>query len=248
LQMMLERKKIMVPKAASDLFVKNVIFPLQQHFTVLGDFRIQTTSQHFEGLPIRKIYLKEASDALIIHPVVEYDGIEIELDEIPIHSFFDGEKMIEIERNVDLEDEFKALLEGLNPTFEDQRFHYDDGSYFWLEYHNFLENAWFLDFFEQMQAENIEVFGFSKLRKFKFNKNRGKFKMGVSSELDWFDIQAEVQFGEQVIGLKELRKAIVKKQNYVQLADGTLGILPEEWLEKYGAIFSCGSTLRPNRR
>ncbi len=240
LQMLLDRKKITVQKAASDLFAKNVIFPLQKHFTVLGNFKIQTATQQFEGLPIRKIYLKEASDALIIHPVVEYDSVEIELDEIPVHSFFDGEKMVEIERNVDFEYEFKALLEGLNPVFEDQRFHYDDGSYFWLEYNNFVENAWFLDFFEQMKAENIEVFGFSKLKKFKFNKNRGKFKMGVSSELDWFDIQAEVQFGEQVIGLKELRKAIVKKQNYVQLADGTLGILPQEWLEKYGAIFRIG--------
>ena len=240
-QTILDRKKIVVPSKVRDLFIKNILHPLQQHFRIIGDLKVETKTQTIDNqTPIRKIYLKEAADALIIHPVLEYNNIEVELDGQEVHTHFDGEQIIEIERNLELEEAFKNFLLELHPSFESQFFDYEDGHYFWLEYHNVSADAWFLNFFEKVEAENIEIFGFSKLKKFKFNKNRAAFKMNASSGLDWFDIQAEVQFGDQIVGIKELRKAIVKKQNYIQLADGTLGILPDEWLEKYGAVFRVG--------
>jgi non-specific serine/threonine protein kinase len=53
-------------------------------------------------------------------------------------------------------------------------------------------------------------------------------------------MQMEITFGNQIVSLNDIKKALVKKQNYVQLADGTIGMLPEEWLEKYASLFKFG--------
>jgi non-specific serine/threonine protein kinase len=36
-------------------------------------------------------------------------------------------------------------------------------------------------------------------------------------------MKIEVVFGDQTVSLKEIQKAVLKKQNYVELKDGTLG-------------------------
>jgi non-specific serine/threonine protein kinase len=38
----------------------------------------------------------------------------------------------------------------------------------------------------------------------------------------------------------EVKRALANKQQFVQLGDGTLGILPEEWLKKYSLLFRVG--------
>src|SRR3712207_8895075 len=38
----------------------------------------------------------------------------------------------------------------------------------------------------------------------------------------------------------EVKKALANKQQFVQLNDGTLGILPEDWLKKYSLLFKVG--------
>ena len=91
-----------------------------------------------------------------------------------------------------------------------------------------------------MKQENIKIFGTQELKKFKYNPNKATFFVKTSSGIDWFDMKIEVVFGDQTVSLKEIQKAVLKKQNYVELKDGTLGILPEEWLMKYEHIFKLG--------
>jgi non-specific serine/threonine protein kinase len=62
----------------------------------------------------------------------------------------------------------------------------------------------------------------------------------VSSGLDWFDAKVEIEFGEQRVGIADIKKALAGKQSFVQLGDGTLGILPDEWLKKYALLFKVG--------
>jgi hypothetical protein len=50
----------------------------------------------------------------------------------------------------------------------------------------------------------------------------------------------DILFGDQKVSVAEVKKALAAKQQFVQLADGTLGILPEEWLKKYALLFRVG--------
>ncbi len=50
----------------------------------------------------------------------------------------------------------------------------------------------------------------------------------------------DIVFGDQKVTVAEVKRALANKQQFVQLNDGTLGILPEEWLKKYSLLFRIG--------
>ena len=60
------------------------------------------------------------------------------------------------------------------------------------------------------------------------------FRVSVASGIDWFDLSGSVQFGDQVVPLPRLLAAARKGEHLIKLADGTFGVLPEEWL---GAVW-----------
>jgi hypothetical protein len=91
-----------------------------------------------------------------------------------------------------------------------------------------------------MKQMGITVFGANELKSFKFNLNKPTISVNLKSEIDWFDIVIDIAFGSQKVTMKDLQKAFLKKSNYVALGDGTLGILPEEWMKKFAGYFKSG--------
>lgn len=71
-------------------------------------------------------------------------------------------------------------------------------------------------------------------------RNPGEMKLQVSSGIDWFELHGEVDFGYATARLPELLAALRRGENIVKLDDGTFGLLPEEWLMKYGLIAGLG--------
>ncbi len=70
------------------------------------------------------------------------------------------------------------------------------------------------------------------------------FRIAVSSGIDWFDLSGSVQFGDQVVPLPRLLSAARRGEHLIKLADGTFGVLPEEWLAKYGIIVQSGAAVK----
>jgi superfamily II DNA or RNA helicase len=64
--------------------------------------------------------------------------------------------------------------------------------------------------------------------------------LAVSSGIDWFDLDAEVSFGDQIAHMPDLLGALRPDALTVRLGDGSIGILPEDWIHKYGGIVSAG--------
>ncbi len=76
----------------------------------------------------------------------------------------------------------------------------------------------------------------------KLYRQPGKIDIEVSSGIDWFELHGTVQFGDRVAQLPELLAAVRRGENMVRLDDGTFGIVPEEWLKKYGVLAGLGKT------
>lgn len=93
---------------------------------------------------------------------------------------------------------------------------------------------------ENMKQKGIKVFGANDLKSFRFNLNKPVISVNLKSDIDWFDIEIEVSFGNQKVSLKDIQKSIIKKTNYVTLGDGTIGILAEEWINKFENYFKTG--------
>ena len=75
----------------------------------------------------------------------------------------------------------------------------------------------------------------------KLYRRPGRFKLEVTSGIDWFDLSATVDFDGLPASLPQLLRALRRGENTVVLGDGSLGILPEEWLAKYGLLGELGS-------
>ncbi len=75
----------------------------------------------------------------------------------------------------------------------------------------------------------------------KLYRRPGAIQIEVTSGVDWFDLHGTVEFGDRVARLPELLAALRRGDGAVRLDDGTFGIVPEEWLRRYGALAAAGT-------
>ena len=70
----------------------------------------------------------------------------------------------------------------------------------------------------------------------------GAVEVAVRSSIDWFDLSAEVSYGAERVALPALLAAVRRGDRYVTLRDGTLGLLPEAWLEQHRLVGELGAS------
>ncbi|MCW3110709.1 MAG: SNF2-related protein, partial [Segetibacter sp.] len=107
----------------------------------------------------------------------------------------------------------------------------------------FLDEDWFLNAFEEWESQGITVLGFNQLKGNKLNQHKAKITIRVTSGTNWFNTDVNVRFGRKKASLKQLQASVRNKSRYVHLDDGTLGILPAEWIEKFSAYFNSGEVI-----
>jgi superfamily II DNA or RNA helicase len=68
------------------------------------------------------------------------------------------------------------------------------------------------------------------------------FKLAVTSGMDWFELDGRVSFGSQEIPLPDLLDAARRGETTISLGDGSIGMLPEDWLRQYGLLADLGTS------
>ncbi len=71
-------------------------------------------------------------------------------------------------------------------------------------------------------------------------RRAGTTKLSVSSGIDWFELHGGVDFEGQVASLPDLLAAIRKGDGMVRLGDGSFGMLPEDFLERFAPLAGLG--------
>ncbi len=184
----------------------------------------------------KQLYLKSLDKHILFVPKISYNGMVIEIGNTKDIFFYEKKQLIKIEREKEIEQNVMQFLKDSHPKFNNQ------GNLFfmYLSPNEMIEKLWFLDFFENCKKNDIEVFGFEKLDNFKYNTNKPKIASSIKSGIDWFDVQLSLEYGDQKINLNELKKVLQKNERFIKLNDGTLGILPEEWIQKLQRYFRYG--------
>jgi len=72
-------------------------------------------------------------------------------------------------------------------------------------------------------------------------RQAGQIQFRVNTSIDWFELNASVDFDGQKVALPELLAALSRGETTIVLGDGSLGVLPEEWLEQYGLLTGLGA-------
>ena len=229
-----DKKPVQFTKASWPEQLQKIVLPLTKEYKV--EFDKSLIKEIKEGEPEVKLMLIEKGDYLLFQPVFSYKGFETRANDKAVIIIPEGEKILLVKRNEESEQQFITRLESLHSQFIRPQ----DGNSLVLKGPDVLKNNWFFLFIDEMKAMKVPVYGFETLKNFRFNTAKPSTHIHVSSGLDWFDAKIELAFGEQRIGIGDIKKALANKQSFVQLNDGTLGILPDEWIKKYSLLFKVG--------
>jgi superfamily II DNA or RNA helicase len=210
------------------------VMPLTRDYKV--DFDRSLIDEVKDGEPDTKLYLHEKGEYLVFQPIYNYKGYDTKGKDKGELIIPQGDKVVVVHRNRDAEKGFLHKLEILHSNFVP----FDDGAALALKGAEVLKNNWFFLFVDAMKEAKVPVFGFESLKNFRFNTAKPQTHIYISSHTDWFDAKVDILFGDQKVSVAEVKKALANKQQFVQLNDGTLGILPEEWLKKYSLLFRVG--------
>ncbi len=226
--------KITVSSEEWNKTLHQFLVPLAKEYKV--DFDRSLIHEVKDGDPDVKLFLAEKGDYLVFQPSFSYKGYETRAKDrneiiVPLE-----EKVMIVHRNREKENAFIQKLQGLHSNF----IYNEDSMSLALRGTDVLKNNWFFLFVDAMKEMKTPVFGFDALKNFRFNTAKPQTRIFISSNTDWFDAKVDIVFGEQKVTVAEVKKALANKQQFVQLNDGTLGILPEEWIKKYSLLFRVG--------
>lgn len=189
------------------------------------------------------IFLEESEDFVNIIPVMRYGDVEVPI--LSKRNIFGtdakGSQFL-VERKKEAETKVISLLLKQHTYFQEQL---DDDSFQHLYLHRkyFLDKNWFLNAFEEWHQHGVQIIGFNTIRGNKLSRFKGKIQIEVLSGQNWFNANIQVKFGPKSVSLKKLEKAVRNRSQFIPLDDGTLGVLPQEWLEKFEAYFNAAEVI-----
>ena len=235
-------KVLVIHTSKYEAFQEEVLLPLEDKIKINYTYFKKPTKKLVQEFKLtkniqKKVYLADAEDYIQLVPVVDYNQIEVPiLSKKQIYTQDAKGNSYLIDRDEQLELGFLSVLLRQNPDFEEQL----GLDSFYIHRSKFLEEGWFFDAFETWRSIDVEIFGFSQLKNNRYNPNKASVSVGLSSGLDWFETSVKVSFGNQDVDLKQLQKALKNHAKFVTLNDGTMGMLPEEWIEKFSKYFRSG--------
>ena len=223
-------KGVVFPKAYLEYFQENMLPQLAKNMQISSN---KYQVEEMVSSPQKRIYLEEDDLKLRIILKFAYSEHVVNYDEDEaICLYISDNKIIRIVREKNLEEtsrqeikkfNLKENTAGVFTTKKDPI--------------GFLFNA-----LPYLKESGFEIFGEASLNKFKVNISEPVFSFSISSGIDWFDVKTEVSFNGTAISFEVLLNAIKHKREYVQLEDGSVGLLPEQWINKFKRALSLSET------
>ena len=157
----------------------------------------------------------------------DYEGVIVSDDE-PGRGIYQPEKRRLILRDHEFERESAARMRSLG--FKRQAGYYDENATYQLAPNNLPAVI------RKLTGENWHIEADGQLY-----RQPGEIRIEVTSGIDWFELHGSADFGGQNIKLPQLLAALRRGEKTVRLGDGTFGVLPEAWLQKYGLLAEMGT-------
>ncbi len=215
-------------------YLQTTMLPIAKKYAVEFD---QILQEKIKGVtPTLQIFLKENNDYLFFEPLFVYNDIIVNKDDKPYVIQQVGDKIIVLERDLASERQLMNVIEQLHSGFVRP----NEGNVLALKGAEVLKNNWFFLFIDTLKERQIPLFGTEYLKQFKFNTAKPATRLYISSNTDWFDAKVDISFGDQKVSIQDIKNMLNNKQQFIPLKDGSLGVLPEAWLNKYSLLFKVG--------
>jgi non-specific serine/threonine protein kinase len=229
-----DHSQLTIPAADRAEFIEQYLLPLAERTPLSGDLPGQ---RELVADPQPRLYLGEAAGELLAELRFGYGAHELAYDpQHPEQSVIYQEipaELLRIIRQPETEERFwlelmrHGLKRGPQPGVASLR----AGT---------TAATFLLSHVPKLAAAGFAIHGEEALLTARVNRHAPTITFRVASRIDWFDLEAVVRFGDAEINLAELRLAMLKRQRYVRLPDGSIGAIPAEWLERYRHLFALG--------
>lgn len=237
----LTQQDLQIPTFQENDFRDKYLFELSKQFELEGDF---VENEEIVDPPIPRLYLSDQSGEIQAQLRFGYGNSELIFDSnFPETSRLHQEgswKLIRIQRNPEAEEGAIKRLSSASYHLKRAPLVAQPGIF------RLRARTHPVDFLlhgvPRLIADGFEVFGEQQLKTARVNRQTPTISFSVSSEIDWFDVQAIVNFGELQVSLKDIRKSLKKRERFIKLEDGSIGEIPEEWLDKYRHLWGLAET------
>jgi non-specific serine/threonine protein kinase len=229
---------ISIPEREADFFRENYLRRIAEALPIQSDL---VHWREVDADPIPRLYLRDdKTNTLFADLRFSYGEYEVAASKngetLAVETIPDSWDLVRIQRQPDSEQAHYQLL--ADPTYKLKR---ADSS---QPYGTFQLRArahpfdFLLHSVPQLTSAGFEIFGEEKLKLGKINRATPSLRVNITSGIDWFDLKTIVEFGDQQIAFHDVRKALKRGERFIKLADGSVGQLPEEWLEKYKHLWN----------
>jgi len=96
--------------------------------------------------------------------------------------------------------------------------------------------SWVTAHKETLAQQGIETVQ-SSVEGRRYFMGKPSIKIDISEAHDWFDIKAQINFGEFEIPFAKIRKLIVQGKHELPLPNGEIAIIPTAWFSEYADLF-----------
>ena len=229
---LLDNPDITVPADEKQTFFDTFLLPLAEQVSVTGEGIVWEDESVSE--PVPRLYLSESEGTLLVSLRFGYGDTEVSFDRVANEAMLirrpGSMTLVRLTRRPETEGRWAEALpaHGLKRGSETGQFALRART----DVVDFL-----LTQVPRLTSAGYEIYGEAELASAKVNRHKPTISFRVSSEIDWFDVSATVQFGDTQISLKDVRRAVRRRERFVKLADGSIGEIPPEWLEKYRYLF-----------
>ena len=173
----------------------------------------------------------------MIRPQFNYSNEVVDYGDEKFHIIESKQKTFIVRRNKTEEKRVYDYLRTLHASFANQR----NNQYSYLPFAEVMKRGWFITLLRNLADNGYAIHGFEDLKKFRYTTDTPKFTIEATSEKDHFDLKVSIQWGDQVMSLKEIRQAILSGQDTIMLENGMLGHIPEEWISQYSLLLRTGN-------
>ncbi|MHA4895588.1 DEAD/DEAH box helicase [Pedobacter sp. PWIIR3] len=248
---------IVIHESQYEEFQENILSKIEEKIKINYSYlkpasKKQLVEKGFDLDNEKIIYLSESGEFVLITPVMKYGSLEIPvISQKQIRSKDRLGNMFTLDRDEERELQFITDIARMHPYFMEQMNEFPEQKHadcFYMHRKHFLEQSWFLGAFESWRSKGIGILGFNELKNNKLSEYKADISIVVNSGMDWFDTAIKVKFNKQTVALKHLHKSIRNKSKFVQLDDGTMGILPDEWIAKFEEYFGAGEVVEDTIR
>ncbi|MEA2008188.1 MAG: SNF2-related protein, partial [Chloroflexota bacterium] len=230
--------QVTIPSDKIEEFLNSYYRQIKNSIHLVGDL---PAWRKIDAPTVKRLYLTDAGGELIVHLRFGYEAYEFDYSEYAARTVLQVSQeewaLVQIYRNLALE---TTIYGDISSAAHGLKHGTSYGENVFLLRAHVTPVEFLLVCVPLLTKDGFEIFGEEDLRIAKVNRSKPTLSLRVSSEIDWFDVQAVVEFGEIEVDLEEVRRALRKKKAYVKLADGSVGEIPAEWVARYKHLFGMG--------